>query len=275
MSLGPPAPLLRRGQDGDGVPSTRRIAWITGGGRGIGRAAALALAPTCDVALSARSVDELRRVAEDCRKLGARAIEAPCDFTDARAIEDAHAKVVAELGAPAILVNSAGQAKSAPFHRTTPELMEQLWRLNVMGCYHTMRLALPAMSSTGWGRVVNVASIAGKTGQPYITAYASSKHALLGMTRSVALEVAAKGVTVNAVCPGYVDTPMTDGSVDAMMHATGRSREEIVVGVVNMNPQKRLIEADEVAAAIRYLVSADARGINGQAITIDGGATPW
>lgn len=253
----------------------RRVAWITGGGRGIGKAAALALAPTCDVALSARSADELRRVAEDCRKLGARAVEAPCDFTDAGAIDAAHAKVVAELGPPAILVNSAGQAKSAPFHKTTPELMEQLWRLNVMGCYHTMRLAIPPMVATGWGRVVNVASIAGKTGQPYVTAYASSKHALLGMTRSVALEVAPKGVTVNAVCPGYVDTPMTDGSVDAMVQATGRSRDEIVQNVVKMNPQRRLIEPEEVAAAIVFLASAEARGINGQAITIDGGATPW
>lgn len=257
------------------MPHERRIAWITGGGRGIGKAAALALAPTCDVALSARSEDELGRVADDCRKLGARAVVAPCDFTDARAIEAAHARVVAELGAPSILVNSAGQAKSAPFHRTTPELMEQLWRLNVMGCYHTMRLAIPGMVAAGWGRVINVASIAGKTGQPYITAYSSSKHALLGMTRSVAVEVAARGVTVNAVCPGYVATQMTDESVESMMRATGRSREEIERSVVAMNPQKRLIEAEEVAAAILHLASAEARGINGQAITIDGGATPW
>jgi len=257
------------------VPPERRVAWITGGGRGIGRATALALAPSCDVALSARSADELRRVANECRKLGARAAEVPCDLTDAQAIEAAHGQVVAQLGAPAILVNGAGQAKSAPFHRTTPELFEGLWRLNVLGCYHTMRLALPAMVGAGWGRVVNVASIAGKTGQPYISAYASSKHALLGLTRSVALEVAAKGVTVNAVCPGYVDTPMTDESVENMVRVTGRPREEIVKSVVGMNPQRRLIEPEEVAAAIAYLVGPEARGINGQAITIDGGATPW
>lgn len=257
------------------MPQTRHVAWITGGGRGIGRAAALALAPTCDIAVSARSADELRRVAEDCRKLGARAFEAPCDFTDARAIETAHARFVAELGAPSILVNSAGSAKSAPFHKTTPELFESLWRLNVLGCYHTMRLAMPAMAAAGWGRVINVASIAGRTGQPYISAYASSKHALLGLTRSVATEYATKGVTVNAVCPGYVATQMTDESVEVMMRATGRSRAEIEKSVVDMNPQKRLIEADEVAAAIVYLASAEARGINGQDITIDGGATPW
>lgn len=254
----------------------RRVAWISGGGRGIGRACALALArEDCDVALSARTVEELRAVEEECRKLGVRAREAPCDVTDAARVEAAHRGIVQHLGAPDILVNAAGIARSAPFLKTSADLMELHWRLNVLGSFHCIQMVLPAMVEKGWGRIVNIASIAGKMGAPYIAAYAASKHALLGLTRSLAAEFAAKGITVNAVCPGYVNTKMTHDNLDVIAQATRLSRDEALARLEATNPQKRLLEPEEVASVVAHLVRPESRGINGQAITIDGGAVQW
>lgn len=249
------------------------MAWVTGGGRGIGRACALALAAAGhDVAVTARSADELRRVAEEARKLGARAVEVAADVTDPASVERAHQHVVAQLGLVDVLVNAAGVSRSAPFHRTTPELMELHWRVNVMGPFLATQAVLPSMVERGWGRVIQIASTAAKAGAPYISAYAASKHALLGMTRSLALEVATKGVTVNAVCPGYVDTQMTDESLDNITRATGISRDEALARILAMTPQKRLLDPEEVATTVVYLASPEARGVNGQAIVLDGGA---
>jgi len=135
-----------------------------------------------------------------------------------------------------------------------------------------MREALPGMVERGWGRVVNVASIAGKTGAPYIAAYAASKHGVLGLTRSVAVEVARTGVTVNAVCPGYVDTEMTTRAVENIRARTGRGAEEALEAIKGMSPQHRLVTPEEVAALALLLASEDGRGITGQAINVDGGA---
>jgi NAD(P)-dependent dehydrogenase (short-subunit alcohol dehydrogenase family) len=134
-----------------------------------------------------------------------------------------------------------------------------------------MRAALPAMLEEGWGRIINVASIAGKTGAPYIAAYAASKHGVLGLTRSVALEVASKGITANAICPGYVDTDMTTRGIENITKKTGRSAEQVLEAIKNMSPQSRLITSDEVAAVALLLASVEGRGINGQAINVDGG----
>lgn len=254
----------------------RRVAWVTGGGRGIGRASAEHLARSgCDVALTARSAEELREAAQACRALGARAVEAPCDATDAARLEDAHRGVVRELGPVDVLVNAAGVARSAPFLKTDAELMAVHWRLNVLAPLHAMQLVLPGMAERRWGRVVNVASIAGRTGAPYVAAYAASKHALLGLTRSAAAEFAARGITCNAVCPGYVDTRMTRDSLGVIRRATGLGEDEALARLVATNPQQRLIAPDEVAAMVAYLASEAARGVNGQAVTIDGGALPW
>lgn len=256
--------------------ATRRIAWVTGAGRGIGRASALALAEAgCDVALTARNADELRAAAEACRKHGARALEAPCDVTDAARIQAAHRDVVAKLGPPDILVNAAGIARSAPFLKTTAEFMELHWRLNVLGTFHCSQAVLPGMVAKGWGRVINIASVAGKVGAPYISAYATSKHGVLGLTRSLAAEFATKGITVNAVCPGYVNTQMTHDNLDVIARETGMSRDEARRRIEAHSPQKRLIEPEEVAAVVAHLARQESQGINGQAITIDGGGVQW
>ncbi|HEV8361437.1 MAG TPA: SDR family oxidoreductase [Candidatus Thermoplasmatota archaeon] len=254
----------------------RRVAWVTGAGRGIGRACALALAEAGhDVALSARTETELRSAADACRKYNARTVEAPCDVTDPARVAAAHASIVQQLGAPSVLVCAAGIARSAPFHKTTLEVMDQHWKLNVLGTFHCMQACLPSMAQQGWGRIINVASVAGKVGAPYIAAYAASKHAVLGLTRSVAAEVGPKGVTVNAVCPGYVNTPMTHDNLDRMAQTTGRDREELLARLRAFSPQNRLIEPEEVAAVVAHLARPESQGINGQAITIDGGAVQW
>jgi 3-hydroxybutyrate dehydrogenase len=250
----------------------KHVAWVTGGGRGIGRACALELARAGhDVAVTARSPVELSAVAQEIQALGANAAAAPADVTDRAQVETAYRAATESLGAIDILVNGAGVARSAPFLKTTLELMEQHWRLNVLGVYHCTQVALPAMLERGWGRIVNIASVAGKSGAPYIASYAASKHAVLGLTRSLALEYAMKGVTVNAVCPGYVDTQMTDENVALITEKTGLAREEALRRIREFNPQKRLIQPEEVAAAVAHLARDDARGINGQALTIDGG----
>lgn len=254
----------------------RRVAWVTGGGRGIGRASALALARAGhDVGLSARSTAELAEAAAQCLALGVRAAVAECDVTDRAAVEAAHARVTKELGAPTVLVNAAGMARSMPFLKTAPDFWEMLWRVNVMGLVHATQVALPAMLADGFGRVVNVASVAGKAGAPYIAAYAATKHAVLGVTRSLAQEYAAKGVTVNAVCPGYVDTKMTDDNVENMVRVTGRPREEILASIRRQSPQDRMMTPDEVADVVAFLARAESAGVNGQAITIDGGGVQW
>lgn len=227
------------------------------------------------MAVSARTVPELRGTVDSCRKSGVRAVEAACDVTDTARVGAAHRALTVELGAPTILVNAAGLARGAPFLKTTPEFMETLWRLNVMGTFHCTKAALPHMLETGWGRVVNIASVAGLVGSPHIAAYAASKHAVVGLTRSLASEFGAKGITINAVCPGYVNTRMTHENVDAIVKATGRSREEILGRIAAMNPQGRLIEPEEVASVVVRLVQPEASGVNGQAIPIDGGALKW
>lgn len=255
--------------------SERRVAWITGAGRGIGRASAIALAEAgCDVGLTSRTPTELREVADECRAKGARAYEAPADVTSRAQVEAAYRAIAKELDTPAILVASAGVAKSASFLKTTEEFMEMHWRLNVLGVFHATQVALPAMIDARWGRIVNVASIAGKAGAPYIAAYAASKHALLGLTRSLAAEVSTKGVTVNAVCPGYVDTPMTEANLDFLAKTTGLKREDALARTLASAGQSRLIRPEEVATVVRELAS-DASKLTGQAITIDEKGAQW
>ena len=255
------------------MPLAGRVALVTGAGRGIGRETALALARAgADVAVLARSEAQIAAVASEVRALGVRSLAVPCDVTTADAVNGAVDRVQRELGRVDVLVNNAGVARSAPFLRTEDALWDELLAVNLTAPFRFARAVLGGMLERGWGRIVTVASIAGKVGAAYIAAYTASKHGVIGLTRALAVEVAAKGVTVNAVCPGYVDTEMTTTNVHAMGEKTGRSEEEIRRILADQSPQKRIYRADEVASLVAYLASDEAGGINGQAINLCGGA---
>ncbi|MEK7866540.1 MAG: SDR family NAD(P)-dependent oxidoreductase [Planctomycetota bacterium] len=250
-----------------------RVAIVTGGGRGIGRESALALARAgADVAVLARSEAQIAAVASEVRALGVRSLAVPCDVTRVEAVNGSVDRVRQELGRVDILVNNAGVARSAPFLRTEDALWDELLAVNLTAPFRFARAVLGGMLERGWGRIVTVASIAGKVGAAYIAAYTASKHGVIGLTRALAVEVAAKGVTVNAVCPGYVDTEMTTTNVHSMGEKTGRSEEEIRRILADQSPQKRIYRAEEVASLVAYLASDEAGGVNGQAINLCGGA---
>ena len=242
-----------------------RRALVTGGGRGIGRAVALALARAgARVTVAARTRAEVEAVA---REMGSPGVAATVDVADPASVR----ALFRETGAVDILINGAGVAPTAPLVKTTDEQWRQAIDVNLGGSFHCLREALPAMAAAGWGRVVNIASIAGKTGMPYIAAYAASKHGVLGLTKVAALECAARGITVNAVCPGYVDTPMTDESVRRIVAKTGVPEADVRRRLAESSPQKRLYTVDEVAALVLFLCGDAAAGINGQALSVDGG----
>jgi 3-hydroxybutyrate dehydrogenase len=253
---------------------TNKVALITGGGRGIGRAVAFALAREgARVAVVARTEQEVARVAEEVKaEFNIETMHATCDVSDRESVEIALADVKERMGSIDILVNNAGVAESAPLVKTSDELWQRHLAINLTGTFYFMRSALPAMIERGWGRIINIASIAGKTGAPYIAAYAASKHGVLGLTRTVALEVATKGVTVNAICPGYVDTDMTTRALETIEARTGKSASDALEAIKRMSPQNRLVTPEEVAALTLLLASEEGRGINGQAINIDGGS---
>src|SRR6185503_11081391 len=189
-----------------------KVTLITGGGRGIGKAIALAFAREgARIAVAARTAEQVEQVA---REIGGGAISAVCDVSDPQSVTHMFTDVQDRLGDVDILVNNAGIAESATLVTTSDDLWQRHLAINLSGTFYCTRAALPAMLEKKWGRVINVASIAGKTGAPYIAAYAASKHGVMGLTRSVALEVAAAGVTVNAICPGYVDTEMVTRGIE-------------------------------------------------------------
>jgi 3-hydroxybutyrate dehydrogenase len=248
-----------------------KTAVVTGAGRGIGAACARALAGAgARVVLGARTRESVERVAADLRILGNEAAATVCDVTDPASV-DALARFSAErFGDVSLLVNNAGIGHAAPLERLTLDDWNRVMAVNATGTFLCTKAFLPAMVKRGWGRVVNVASVAGLSGGRYIAAYAASKHAVVGFTRCAAMEVAAAGVTVNAVCPGYVDTEMTRESLERIAMKTGRSREQALEAVLTGTPQGRLITPDEVAFEVLKLCAEDAREINGQTIVLDG-----
>ena len=248
------------------MSSEIKTALITGGGRGIGRAIALAFAREgIRIAVAARTAEQVEQVAQE---IGNGAIALVCDVADPQSV----ALMFERAGNVDILVNNAGVAESATVVNTTDELWHKHLSINLSGTFYCTRAALPAMLKKGWGRIINIASIAGKTGAPYIAAYSASKHGVLGLTKSIALEVATTGITVNAICPGYVDTEMVTRGVERITSVTGRTAEEALNSLKKMSPQNRLVTPDEVAALALLLASDEGRGINGQGINVDGGS---
>lgn len=248
------------------------IVFITGAGRGVGRAAVLRFARDgYAVAAAGRSESAMRRIADEVSALGAAALPLVCDVTDRDAVRRAVRQTEEGLGPIDVLVNNAGAAASAPFVSMDEALWERMLAVNLTGTYQCMRAILPGMFDRRRGRVINIASIAGRTGFAYTAAYCAAKHAVVGLTRAVALEAASRGVTVNAICPGWLDTDMTAESVARIAQKTGRSPDEARAALEAMNPQRRLIEPEEVAALAAFLASPDAHGINGQALNVDGG----
>jgi NAD(P)-dependent dehydrogenase (short-subunit alcohol dehydrogenase family) len=250
------------------APPTR-VALVTGAGRGIGREIALALAREgCHLALAARSLASVEATAGAARRLGVEATALALDVADADAIARVIDQARAALGAIDVLVNNAGIAESAPLARTDPALWDRHLRVNATGPYLLTRAVLPAMLERRWGRVINIASLAGLQGAPYVTAYTASKHALVGFTRALAAEVSGKGVTVNAICPGFAATDLVWEGARNIAARTGRSFDDAVAAMARMNPGGRLIEPAEVAAVAAKLVHDNAT--NGETIVLDG-----
>lgn len=242
----------------------KQHAVVTGGGSGIGAAVAMRLlADGLRVTLMGRSEARLRA---QQAVLGDVAIQV-CDVTDEASVATAFAVV----GDVHVLVNNAGQVETAPLAKTSLDLWQRLLNVNLTGTFLCSRAVLPGMLARGQGRIVNVASTAALKGYAYVAAYCAAKHGVLGLTRAMALEVAAKGVTVNAVCPGYTETDIVANAVDTIVAKTGRTAEQAKAELAKANPQGRLIQPEEVAGTVAWLIHA--ASVNGQAIAVCGGET--
>ena len=249
-----------------------RRAFITGGGRGIGRAIALKFASEgADVAVAARTRAEIDAVAQEIEEKGGRSLAVPCDVGDSKEVDEAVRQAGREFGGVDILVANAGALAHARLEETTDALWDEMMRVNLNGAFYAFRAAIGGMSERGWGRLIAISSVSGKIGGANRSAYHAAKHGLLGLVRSAALEAAGAGVTVNAICPGFVET----GMVATFREGLARNAEE---GEAAMNryreevPMGRFLAPEEIAAMALYLASEEAAGITGQAYTISCGA---
>jgi NAD(P)-dependent dehydrogenase (short-subunit alcohol dehydrogenase family) len=239
---------------------------ITGGGSGIGAEIARALASEgARVTIIGRSIERLQAL----RLASAQCVAA--DVSDPESVRAGFRRAVEALGPVDVLVNNAGQVESQPFGRTTLDLWQRMLAVNLTGAFLCTQQVLGGMVERGFGRVVNVASTAALKGYAYVTAYCAAKHGVLGLTRALALEVARRGVTVNAVCPGYTETEFIERAIAQISAKTGRSVEQARAELVAVNPQGRLVQPDEIAQAVVWLCRRESASITGQAIAVAGG----
>lgn len=251
-----------------------KIALVTGGSRGIGKAIALELAGRgAGVAICARNRAQLKTVETEIVATGAKCLAATCDVKDERAVKDLIESVARELGTIDILVNNAGLYRTEPLHTHSVEVWQEVLETNLTGAMLFCRAALSGMIDRGWGRIINISSISGRVGEIWGSAYSASKFGMIGLTQSLALEVARHGITVNAVCPGWVATEMATEQFNDpdWCNLTGTTPAEAMANACFSVPQNRLIEPEEVAALVGFLASDGARGITGQSINICGG----
>lgn len=248
-----------------------RHALITGGARGIGLAVARALLLRgARVTLLGRDGAALDSAVDSLAVLGqVQAVNA--DITNEASVRAAFEQSAREFGPVLILVNNAGQAVSQRFDRTDAATWASMLAVNLTGTFHCIQAALPGMLAEGWGRVINVASTAGLIGYSYVSAYCAAKHGVIGLTRSLALETAQKGITVNAVCPGYTETDIVRGAVSNIVEKTGMTAEAARAKLAERNPQGRLVQPEEVAETVAWLALPASSSVNGQAIAVDGG----
>ncbi|MBK8331657.1 MAG: SDR family NAD(P)-dependent oxidoreductase [Acidimicrobiaceae bacterium] len=237
---------------------------ITGGGSGVGADMALAFAAAgAEVVVAGRRREALDAVVAGEPRM--RAIEADVS------VESDVVQLFAAAGPVDIVIANAGAAESAPITRTSIDVWQQMMAVNLTGVFLTLREGVRQLEGRGWGRLITVASTAGLRGYAYVSAYTAAKHGAVGLTRAVAQEVAGSGITANALCPGYVDTELTERTIANIMATTGRSHDEALRALTRANPQGRLVQPAEVTAAALWLCGPGSAAVNGQAIAIDGG----
>ena len=268
-----PEGIGARGTVPEGRPLEQMHAVVTGGGRGIGAAIAWELAALgARLTLMGRQRARLEATGDRLREAHGVDYQAiPVDVTDPTAVSRAFAESARSMGAPSILVNNAGAALSAPLVKTDDDLWGQMINVNLTGPFLCCRAVLPEMLAAKFGRIVNLASTAGLRGYAYVSAYCASKHGLIGLTRSLALETATSGVTVNAVCPGYTDTDLVSNAIDNIAAKSSCTQEEALAGLVRFNPQGRLIRPEEVARSVGWLCLPGQGAVTGQSLIIAGG----
>ena len=255
-------------------PLKGQHAVITGGSRGIGAAISNYLAHLgADISLTGRTEKTLAEQANYIRNnYKVKVHTALGNMADELDVGRCFESASKELGSVQILVNNAGVGKSAPFHRMETNLWNEIIGLNLTGTYLCTKQVFSEMRESGYGRIVNISSTVGLRGYPYIAAYCASKHGVIGLTRTLALECVKKGITVNAICPGYTDTDLVSEAVDAIVEKTGKERTEIQSEIDNMSPMGRMVTPDEVAETVAWICLPSSASITGQSIVVSGGA---